>query len=185
MASWLAEKKTGFFRGAGGNYWLQENLQTGAVRQVWHALLNTHSVAVLSQFSILLHKSLYEMKLVSQMFLNYLLQDDHPRDSSNWGSVGALQPVCPGNCRELCHAALKSWPPPSSLLHGCCTRLSSIIHPCLTSLLSSGTRRLRTDPIGYVQGCFQRIYRIFIQRHFSLVCEKGTLSVNQLITITD
>lgn len=127
-----------------------------------------------------------ETPLVSQTFLNVLLQDDHPRDSSNWGSAGLLQPVCPGNRRELCPAALKSWPPPSSLLHGCCTGLPSILHSCFTSLLSSGRRRLWTDPVGYIRSCFQRIYRIFMQRHFSLVCEKGTIPINRPITtITD
>lgn len=159
--------------------------QTSMTRPPQHSTHNRGCSLAIYNFTLQI--SLWnETPLVSQTFLNFFLQDDHPRDSSNWGSVGALQPVRSGNRRELCHAALKSWPPPSSLLHGCCTRLSSILHPCLTSLLSSGRRRSRTDPTGYIQGCFQRIYRIFIQRHFSLVCEKGTISINQLITtITD
>lgn len=44
VASWLAEKKTRFHWGVGGNHQPQEDPQTGAVKQVWHVF--THCCGV-------------------------------------------------------------------------------------------------------------------------------------------
>lgn len=62
VASWLAEKKTRFFRCAGGNHRPKEDLQTGAVRQVWHVF--PHCCGV----NVWLHKKIFQQVALLSLF---------------------------------------------------------------------------------------------------------------------
>lgn len=154
MASRLAEKKAGFFRGAGGKHRLQENLQTGAVRQVRRPLLSAHSL-----FS----------RNLSFYFPNFLMKWNSARDSDfspllaagwsswrlislriSWGSPTSTSwkwqrtmSCCP-ETRTTAPTFSSAW-----MLH------KSLLHPS-SSLHSSGRRRWRTDPVGYEWVSFQR-----------------------------
>uniref|UniRef100_A0A674ML28 Mitogen-activated protein kinase kinase kinase kinase n=1 Tax=Takifugu rubripes TaxID=31033 RepID=A0A674ML28_TAKRU len=73
----------------------------------------------------------------SGTFPNVSLQDGHPGVSPSGGPVRALQPLRPGNGRDLCHAVLTPQPPPSSPPPECGAGLfpiSSILHFSQTTL---------------------------------------------------
>lgn len=124
VASRLAEKKTGLLRGAGGDHRPPENLQAGAVGQVGGSAQKRLTDVILKVCDA-----------------DVSLQDGRHGDPPKRRPAGAVQPLHPGNRRELCDAALT--PPPPHL-------------PPSSSLRSSG-RRGRTrgtagllgEPVGH------------------------------------
>lgn len=134
VASWLAEKKTGLLRGAGGIHRPPENLPAGAVGQVGGCFENRFTCVVLKVCDA-----------------DVSLQDGRHGDAPERRPAGALQPLHPGNRRELRDAALT---PPSSHL------------PPSTSLTFQREKMADTR---HRHGAARRPCRNFTQGHFSWV----------------